>query len=126
MRISDWSSDVCSSDLPPVAFFHPFPPPLGNTNGGGIDARSGQEQTASARQAGSPAAATAAERSSAPAGRRQRPRPSAAIATLDVFVSMQTMADRPTGRPAFFVLQASAASGWQAQALSPRRDDPQR
>src|SRR3546814_15643595 len=98
MRISDWSSDVCSSDLPPVAFFHPFPPPLGNTNGGGIDARSGQEQTASARQAGSPAAATAAERSSAPAGRRQRPRPSAAIATLDVFVSMKTMADRPTGR----------------------------
>src|SRR3546814_2322774 len=50
-------------------------------------------------------------------GRRQRPRPSAAIATLDVFVSMKTMADRPTGRSAFFVLQASAAAGWRASAL---------
>src|SRR3546814_7102594 len=43
---------------------------------------------------------------------------SAAIATLDVFVSMKTMADRPTGRSAFFVLQASAAAGWRASALS--------
>src|SRR3546814_14240663 len=25
MRISDWSSDVCSSDLSPIDFTHPFP-----------------------------------------------------------------------------------------------------
>src|SRR3546814_19920595 len=29
MRISDWSSDVCSSDLRPAAWLHPARPPPG-------------------------------------------------------------------------------------------------
>src|SRR3546814_369056 len=46
MRISDWSSDVCSSDLPPCGPPRSPPPPLtspGGSGGGGraLDRRSG-------------------------------------------------------------------------------------
>src|SRR3546814_19992169 len=46
MRISDWSSDVCSSDLPngvPVPYYYTNPTMIGFTGGGGSTYGGGAE-----------------------------------------------------------------------------------